>query len=79
MFSLEKSSQGCNGPGIITSHNINQSTYQADENAYELNHVGVSHGIEAPEERVENSDAGREDDCYGLVQVKDDTEGCAWK
>lgn len=58
---------------------MSQCTHQADENAYELNHVGVGHGIEAPEERVENSDAGREDDCYGLVKVKDDTEGCAWK
>lgn len=56
-----------------------QVTHQTDENAYQLNHVGVSHGIETPEERVENSDAGREDDGYGLVQIKDDTEGCAWK
>lgn len=46
---------------------VHSSTHQADENAYELNHVGVGHGIEAPEERVENGDAGGEDDCYALV------------
>lgn len=43
------------------------ATHQTDENAYQLNDVGVSHGIETPEERVENGDAGREDDCYCLV------------
>ena len=48
---------------------------QPDEDAEELDDVGVGHRVEPAEERVEHGDARAEDDAGPVVHVDDDAEG----
>lgn len=54
---------------------VQPTTHQADEDAKELDDVGVSDGVEPAEEGVKDGDAGAEDDGYALVHVHDDRQG----
>lgn len=48
--------------------------HQSEEDEKELDDIGVSDGIESAEERVENSDACRQDDTDVDVNVDDDAD-----
>lgn len=48
--------------------------HQSEEDEKELDDIGVSDGIKSAEERVENSDACRQDDTDVDVNVDDDAD-----
>lgn len=51
-------------------------TYESNEYADELDDVGVGNGVQAAEERVEDGDAGRQDDRCVHVDVDDHAQSC---
>lgn len=57
------------------------TTHQADEDTEELDDVCVSHGVQAAEDRVENSDGSTHEDGHGVTDVQDDSQSgaCAGK
>lgn len=59
------------GPGERDAHP------EADENAEQLDHVSVGHGVEASKEGVEDRDACAEDYRCLLVHVDDDCQSCS--
>ena len=58
---------------IVNSMN-EMVAHQSEEDEKELDDIGVSNGIESAEERVENSDARRQDDTDVDVNVDDDAD-----
>lgn len=52
-------------------------TYQADEDAEELNDIRVRNCVEATEESVENCDARTQDDARLVVHVDNNAESGA--
>lgn len=61
------------GPGKRNAHP------EANENAKQLNDIGVGDRIESTEQRVEDSNAGREYDGCAMVHVDDDGQCCSWR
>jgi hypothetical protein len=49
-------------------------TYESDEDAEELDDVGVRDAVKTPEECVENGDAGTEDHARTVIHVDDDAQ-----
>lgn len=48
-------------------------TYQSNENAKQLNNVGISNGVEASKKGVKDCDAGAENNWCFLFHINDDS------